>query len=579
MEEEEIRNEELNEEEEELEEDENDREDEERRQAIFAQMWRHMMFGNVRLEVASNAHLIQGLKATQTLKCPLIEQAFLDIPREFFVTADLKDEAYVDHPLRFSKMGFNISAPHMYTLCLENLGIKEGDKVLDIGSGSGYFTILAGHLCGNTGFVHGLDLYDHIIDFAQNNIKSFLNDEKGVALGKTFDNVKFFKRNCFLPSIDHILYDKIHVGACCPDAKIQELYDILAPGGTLVTPYGDRLIKSVKDMNGVVTTTTLIEVRYSDLLLPSSAEIKEAHIQIEIERANKIVVPVDKRLKKLGVQVNNKVCSDLLFEINGHPIYAHKIVFAVQYPSFHSKIKNESVVKIEDFGPEAFLSMLNFVYTGSFTAGQEYWKEILDIAKNFQFENLQAIVTAKINNQPLPDVSSFAQEIVKYIGKEDYSDIKFSVGDAIIPAHKLVLVSQSEHFRRMFAGSFKESHDGIIKIFDCTDVIFLKVLEFIYTGNCDITETDCFAILEQANFFQLTRLIAMCEIFWYDRINIENAACVLDFGNHFNAQQLKHFAMEFIFKNVAEVVQTNAWKELDVDLISSVLVCSVERGK
>jgi hypothetical protein len=71
----------------------------------------------------------------------------------------------------------------------------------------------------------------------------------------------------------------------------------------------------------------------------------------------------------------------------------------------------------------------------------------------------------------------------------------------------------------------------------------------------------------------------MCEIFWYDQINIENAACVLDFGNHFNALQLKHFAMEYIFKNVKEVVQTAAWKELDIDLISSVLVFSVERGK
>jgi hypothetical protein len=391
--------------------------------------------------------------------------------------------------------------------------------------------------------------------------------------------LNFLNEIVFLPTIDGILYDKIHVGACCPDAKIQDLYDILAPGGTLVTPYGDRLIKSVKDLLGGIKTTTLVEVRYGDLLLPSSAEIKEAQIQIEIERANKIVVPADKRLEKLGEQVNNKLCSDILFEVIGRPIYAHKIVFSVQYPLFYSKIENESIIKVDGYGPEAFLSMLNFVYTGSFTAGQEYWKEILEIAKIFQFENLEAVVTAKLNNQPLPIVSSFEQEITKYIGKDDYSDIKFSVGETLIPAHKLILISQSDHFRRMLAGSFKESHDGVIKIFDCTEVLFVKVLEFIYTGTCDITESDCFGILEQANFFQLTRLIAMCEIFWYDQINVENAACVLEFANHFNALQLKQFAMEYIFKNVAKVVQTNSWKELDIDLISSVLVFSVERGK
>lgn len=69
------------------------------------------------------------------------------------------------------------------------------------------------------------------------------------------------------------------------------------------------------------------------------------------------------------------------------------------------------------------------------------------------------------------------------------------------------------------------------------------------------------------------------EIFWYDQINIENAASVLEFAHHFNASQLKLFAMEYIFKNVKEVVKTNAWKELDIDLISSVLVFSVERSK
>jgi len=40
--------------------------------------------------------------------------------------------------------------------------------------------------------------------------------------------------------------------------------------------------------------------------------------------------------------------------VNGRPIYAHKIVFAVQYPLFYSKIENESMIKIDGFGAEAF---------------------------------------------------------------------------------------------------------------------------------------------------------------------------------------------------------------------------------
>jgi protein-L-isoaspartate(D-aspartate) O-methyltransferase len=570
----------MDEEEHEPEMEEERNEDEERvRQAIFAQMWRHMM-GEMHRGEATNANLIARLKASQTLVSANIEQAYLDIPREYFVTADLKEEAYVDHPLRFSKMGFNISAPHMYTLCLENLGIKEGDKILDIGSGCGYFTVLAAYLTGPAGLVHGLDLYDHIIEFAQNNVKSFLNDEKGASLGKTFDHVKFFKRNCFLPTIDNVLYDKIHVGACCPDAKIQELYDILAPGGVLVTPYGDRLIRAEKGADGKVNVQTLVEVRYSDLLLPSTAEIKEAQKQIEIAKASRIIVPPNNRDAQLAVMVNNKLCSDILFEVQGRPIYAHKIVFALQCPQFYQKIEGEKVVKLEDgFCSESFLSMLHFLYTGAFTALPEYWTEIMRLAEKCQIENLIQIVQAKLNNQTPIQVPTFDSAVSQLMEKETFSDVKFSVEDKIIPGHKFVLVAHSEHFRKMFAGSYKESQDGVIKIYDCTTEVFDEILDFLYTGNVNITEENCFGILEQGNFFQLPRLIALCELFWYEHISVENAANVLAFADHFNATQLQHFATEYIFAHVNEVVKTAHWKELDIDLISSVLVASVERSK
>src|SRR5689334_18687239 len=87
---------------------------------------------------------------------------------------------------------------------------------------------------------------------------------------------------------------------------------------------------------------------------------------------------------------------------------------------------------------------------------------------------------------------------------------RFSFLDKIVPAHKLVVVAQSEHFRKMFSGSFRESQSNLIQIFDCTEAVFSEVLKFLYTGECNIVEDNCFNILEQANFFQLGRLTAMC---------------------------------------------------------------------
>jgi protein-L-isoaspartate O-methyltransferase len=69
-----------------------------------------------------------------------------------FVPADLADQAYVDTPLRLAAFGFNISAPHMYAMCLEALGLELGHTFLDIGSGCGHMTALGGQLVGKVTF-------------------------------------------------------------------------------------------------------------------------------------------------------------------------------------------------------------------------------------------------------------------------------------------------------------------------------------------------------------------------------------------------------------------------------------------
>ena len=71
-------------------------------------------------------------------------EAFWKVPRAEFVLPSMANDAYLDQPLRFSTMGFNISAPHMYAMCLEALQPLPGERVLDIGSGSGMFTLVGG---------------------------------------------------------------------------------------------------------------------------------------------------------------------------------------------------------------------------------------------------------------------------------------------------------------------------------------------------------------------------------------------------------------------------------------------------
>ena len=68
-----------------------------------------------------------------------VKQAFLETPRELFVPKHLNNYAYADTPLEIGN-GQTISAPHMVAIMVEYLDLKKGQKVLEIGAGSGYFT-------------------------------------------------------------------------------------------------------------------------------------------------------------------------------------------------------------------------------------------------------------------------------------------------------------------------------------------------------------------------------------------------------------------------------------------------------
>ena len=224
----------------------------------------------------------------RSLKTRKIIDAFLLAPRADFLLADMLDDAYSDHPLRFSTMGFNISAPHMYATCLENLKLEEGNTFLDIGSGCGLLTLLGSLLVGQTGITHGLDIRKDIIEFAESNCTKWKTKHPDKVV-----NVTFELRNCFLVDPLERRWDRIHVGACCPEFRLNYLYTLLNPGGRLVTPYGDKLLLAVKDNNGAVETTTLAYVRYGDLIIPSEAEEREAIIKLQSLKRQTIKVPAE----------------------------------------------------------------------------------------------------------------------------------------------------------------------------------------------------------------------------------------------------------------------------------------------
>jgi len=304
----------------------------------------------------------------------------------------LKQEAHSDHPLRLAKIGFNISAPHMYAMCLEHLQIEPGMSFLDIGSGCGHFTALGGWLVGEEGLSHGLEIRRDIIDFSEANLRNF-TQQTGIQL----NNVKFFLRNCFLPDIEERTYDRIHSGACCPASRINDLYKLLKKNGILVTPFGDKLIKAVKNDKGEITVEALASVRYGDLQIPSEAEIKAAQLAIERKRASTVVVPPNTIISELASLVNSPLLSDLTFIVENRPIYAHKFILSMRSSYFQRmlssgmKESNASEIKIPDFSFSVFLDVLRFIYTGELLLREENVVEVLEAANFYKLERLKCL--------------------------------------------------------------------------------------------------------------------------------------------------------------------------------------------
>src|SRR5438477_12061613 len=97
---------------------------------------------------------------------PIID-AFLAVPREEFVAPDYAHLAYGDHPLPI-EAGQTISQPYIVALMIQAAGINPGDKVLEVGAGSGYAAAVISRIAGK---VIAIERQHDLIDVACQRLK------------------------------------------------------------------------------------------------------------------------------------------------------------------------------------------------------------------------------------------------------------------------------------------------------------------------------------------------------------------------------------------------------------------------
>ena len=175
-------------------------------------------FSKDRLEMVESQIKRRGINNERIL------QAFRTIPRHLFVPEKYQTDAYTDHPLPIGN-GQTISQPYIVALMTSNLMLTGNEKVLEIGTGSGYQTAILANLVRE---VHSVERISQLSDLAERNLR---------VLG--MDNIYLHVGDGSLGWPDTAPYDRILITAAAP--KIPNIFlEQLKVNGRIVGPVGGR---------------------------------------------------------------------------------------------------------------------------------------------------------------------------------------------------------------------------------------------------------------------------------------------------------------------------------------------------
>ena len=176
--------------------------------------------------------LVDEMIFSNVLKSPRIIDAFKAVDRKYFVPESLREETYIDYALPIGN-GQTISQPSTVAFMLEKLAPQKGDRVLDIGSGSGWTTALLCHIVGEEGSVTGVERVGALVELGEENLSQF-----------DFDHgcIKKAGEKLGVPGEE---FDRILVSAAA-DQIPEELFSQLKVGGILVIPIENSIYKFKK---------------------------------------------------------------------------------------------------------------------------------------------------------------------------------------------------------------------------------------------------------------------------------------------------------------------------------------------
>ena len=198
--------------------------------------------------------VVSQLKSRDIIDSKVL-QAMLTIPRHQFVDEHIRESAYNDYPLSIGE-GQTISQPYIVALMTQLLELMVGEKVLEIGTGSGYQAAVLAEIAEE---VYTVEIYESLSKKSE----KLIND-----LG--YKNIKFKVGDGYYGWEEHAPYDAIIV-TCAPDhippPLLQQIRD---DGGRIVIPVGGiwmvQTLMKIEKIEGKIKSKGIIGVRFVPMI-------------------------------------------------------------------------------------------------------------------------------------------------------------------------------------------------------------------------------------------------------------------------------------------------------------------------
>lgn len=196
---------------------------------------------------STNDEMVNNLKRFGVISSMTVEEGFRNVDRKFFVPKSFQDMAYADQPLKEGNV--HMSAPHIYGSVLEALELRPNSSLsfLNVGSGTGYLTCIAATVLGPRSSHFCIEVHEDVIEHCRDAITSWKAHFPGgqdtrqlkILHGDALE-IESEKGECALG------FDRIYIGAAVSKQNLPKFKRLLKPGGVLVGPVEDELVKVVR---------------------------------------------------------------------------------------------------------------------------------------------------------------------------------------------------------------------------------------------------------------------------------------------------------------------------------------------